>query len=268
MTVSIWLIGTCNVLDTGSAVASPCVVRADAANERTPRPDGPSIALGEISKERPRRCVARDADMFSSIAFFGYSIVMKIDDENNASRRRRLGQKASDRGEYASKEEFASVFESERVGLQKLALLLTANPEAAKQCLIRASRECIASSSVSKEWAVSWTRRMVIRNAISLVVHPGGQSFVGTNDDAGDGLIAFSLDESLAAIATSESIRGLSEIERFVFVICVLERYSIHDCALLLGKSPREVNAVRRRVGSQVGPIDELGNSSRRIAMS
>jgi DNA-directed RNA polymerase specialized sigma24 family protein len=176
-----------------------------------------------------------------------------------------FGRTISEKCEYARKEEFASVFESERAGLQRLALLLTANSEAAKRCLIRAFRECITGSSVSREWVLSWTRRMVIRNAISLVMGPGGQRFVNTNDDAGNGLIAFSPDDSLATIAESESILDLPEFDRFVFVICVLERYSMHDCALLLGRSPREVNEARRRVGNQVGQIDQLSNVSQRF---
>jgi len=160
-----------------------------------------------------------------------------------------FGKTVSERCEYASKEEFASAFECDRVSLQRLALLLTANKDAARRCLILAFRECIASSSVSKEWVLSWTRRMVIRNAISLVMGPVGQPFVNTNDDADKGLIAFSPDDSLGAMATSESILDLPDFDRFVFVVCVLERYSIHDCALLLGKSPGEVNEVRHRVG-------------------
>jgi DNA-directed RNA polymerase specialized sigma24 family protein len=176
-----------------------------------------------------------------------------------------FGRTISEKCEYARKEEFAGVFESERAGLQRLALLLTANSEAAKRCLIRAFRECITGSSVSREWVLSWTRRMVIRNAISLVMGPGGQRFVNTNDDAGNGLIAFSPDDSLATIAESESILDLPEFDRFVFVICVLERYSMHDCALLLGRSPREVNEARRRVGNQVGQIDQLSNVSQRF---
>jgi len=163
-------------------------------------------------------------------------------------RARWTGKSLSERCEYASKEEFGSAFERERASLQTLALMLTANSEAAKRCLIRAFRECIASSSVSKEWVLSWARRMVIRNAISLVMGSGGPSFVNTNDDADNGLIAFSPDIPLSAMATSESILDLPEFERFVFVICVLERYSIQDCALLLGKSPGEVNEVRGRL--------------------
>jgi DNA-directed RNA polymerase specialized sigma24 family protein len=155
----------------------------------------------------------------------------------------------------------------ERPGLQRLALLLTANSQAANRCLISAVRECIATSSVSKEWVLSWTRRVVIRIAINLVMGSGGQSFVNTNDDADDGLVAFFPDDSLDAIAGSESILDLPEFERFVFVICVLERYSIHDCALLLGKSPRDIVEARQRVGNQLGHIDELRNISQHFAM-
>jgi hypothetical protein len=178
-----------------------------------------------------------------------------------------FGKTVSERCEYARKEEFANVFESERVGLRRLALLLTANSEAAKRCLIRAFRECVASSSVSKEWVLGWTRRMVIRKAISLVMGPEGQSFANTNDGADNGSIAFSPDDLLGAIAGSESILDLPEFDRFVFVICVLERYSVHDCALLLGRSPREINEARKRVGNQAGQIDEFSNSSQRFAM-
>jgi DNA-directed RNA polymerase specialized sigma24 family protein len=178
-----------------------------------------------------------------------------------------LGKTVSQKCEYARKEDFVEVFECERAGLQRIALLLTANSHAANQCLIRAFRECIASSSVSKEWVLSWTRRVVIRNAISLVMRPGGQSFVNRNDDADDWPVAFSRQDSLDAIAGSESVLDLPEFERFVFVICVLERYSIHDCALLLGKSPRDIIEARQRVGNQVGHIDELRNISQRFAI-
>jgi DNA-directed RNA polymerase specialized sigma24 family protein len=178
-----------------------------------------------------------------------------------------FGKRVSEGYEYARKEEFVSLFERERVSLQRLSLLLTANSEAAKQCLIRSFRECIASSSVSKEWILSWTRRMIIRNAISLVIGPESQSFVNTNDDADNGLIAFFPDDPLGAIAESESIFDLPEFDRFVFVICVFERYSVQDCALLLGRSPRDINEARQRVGNQVEQIEELSNISRRFAM-
>jgi hypothetical protein len=174
-----------------------------------------------------------------------------------------FGKAVSERCEYAREQEFVNVFECERVGLQRLALLLTANSVTAKRCLNRAFRDCIASSSVSKEWVLSWTRRMVIRNAISLLIGNGNRSFVNKNGHADNEPIAFVPDDSQSAVATPESILNLPEFERFVFVICVLERYSIHDCALLLGKAPRDVKEVRRRVGDQLGEIDGGGSSQR-----
>jgi hypothetical protein len=172
------------------------------------------------------------------------------------------------RCEYASTEEFASAFECERAGLQKLALFLTSNRDAANQCLILAFRECIASGSVSKGWMISWTRRVVIRTAINLVMSPRSQSFVGTDRYADCGVIAFSPDVPLGAIAEPESILDLSEFERFVLVICVVEHYSIHDCALLLGRSPRDIDEARQRVGNHVRQIDELSNRSQHFAIS
>jgi len=180
---------------------------------------------------------------------------------------RRFGKSANERYEYAGRKDFVSLFERERVSLRTLALLLTANSETAKRCLFRSFQECITSSSVSTEWILSWTRRMVIRNAISLIIKPGGHSFVNTSDDADNWLIAFFPDDSLGAVAESESIVDLPEFDRFVFVICVLERYSTQDCALLLGRSPREINEARKRIGIQVEQIEELSLVSRRFAM-
>jgi hypothetical protein len=170
-----------------------------------------------------------------------------------------------ERVEDVRKEEFARVFECERVGLQRLALLLTADSEAARLCLMRSFRECIAGSPVSKEWILRWTRRVVIRNAISLVIGPRDETFVDSNDDADKRLIAFSQDDSLGTNAESESILDLPTFDRCVFVICVLEHYSMYDCALLLGRTPRDVNEARERVGNRVGQANERSDSSIRF---
>jgi DNA-directed RNA polymerase specialized sigma24 family protein len=261
LAISLGLTETCNVLSARSAVASPCAETSHAA-KRT--------AITFIAETAAESVGVRKEPTSGSLSLqFVVTRAVECDTKSygeiNVSRFRWFDKRENDRGRYAGKEEFASLFESERMALQGLALLLTADSGAARRCLIRAFRECIASSSVSKDWVLSWTRRMIIRNAISLVKGLGGQSFVDMNDDADNGLIAFSPDDSLGLSATSESILDLPEFDRFVFVICVLERYSTHDCALLLGKSPGEVNEVRYRVGNQVGQIDEGGKSSQRF---
>lgn len=179
---------------------------------------------------------------------------------------RSFEKRLSRRCKYAREEEFISVFHRERAGLQRLALLLTASSEATEQCLISAFRDCVESRSVVKEWVLSWARRIVIRNAISLVMG-AGQSFVNASNAADSGLIASRKDRPSGAIAEPGEILDLPMFERFVFVICVLERYTIHDCALLLGKSPRDINEARRWACNQVGRMDEPVNNSQRLAM-
>lgn len=159
-----------------------------------------------------------------------------------------FGRTLSERDEYAGKEEFVSLFERERANLWRLAWLLTANSEAAKQCVLRAFRECTASSSVSKDWILTWTRRVVVRNAIRLVMGIDGQSFVNTNDNANDGSIASVPNDWLKEIVEVGSIVDLPQLDRFVFVLCILERYSNQDCALLLGRSLREIIEAQKRV--------------------
>jgi DNA-directed RNA polymerase specialized sigma24 family protein len=182
--------------------------------------------------------------------------------EINVSRFHWFDKRESDRGECASKEEFVSLFEAERMALYRLALLLTANSEAAECCLVLAFRECIANSSVSKEWAFVWARRAVIRNAINVVVQWGEQPFAGMNGSAEGGSIEFSEDGPLGQIANSQPVLALPDLDRLVFVICILERHSIHDCALLLGKPLRDINVARQRAIDQIKQIDESPDSS------
>ncbi len=168
--------------------------------------------------------------------------------------------------ERARLEEFVKVFECERAGLQRLALLLTGNSETVQRCLSCALRDCISSSSVPKDWILRWTRRVIIRNAISLVTNPGRDSLAETSDDTVNGLIAFSYDDSLVATADSDSMFDLPELDRQVYVICFLEHYSMYDCALLLGRSLREVNDARQRVRDYLGQTRELNDIAQRFA--
>lgn len=178
------------------------------------------------------------------------------------NRLRWFDKRESDGGRYASKEEFVRLFESERRALQRLALLLTANSEASERCLVLALRECIANSSVSKDWALTWARRVVIRNAINLIASPGEQPFTELNGNAERGEDVFSEDGSPSPMPNPQPILALPDLDRFVFVICILERHSIHDCALLLGRSLRDINEARQRATDQMKQVYESNNDS------
>ena len=54
---------------------------------------------------------------------------------------------------------------------------------------------------------------------------------------------------------------GLADFERFVFVLCVLERYREHECALLLGCSASEVRDARTRAIEELASSGEVASS-------
>jgi len=145
--------------------------------------------------------------------------------------------------DYATVEDFRRTFTEGMDELYQLSFLLTADHDKAEQCFVAGLEESVTSGRVFKEWARSWARRAIIQNAIrelkprppvaskssSLALHSIGELPRGNQH--------FKLDW----------VFGLADFDRFVFVITVLEHYPDHDCALLLGCSPRQVGEARVR---------------------
>lgn len=59
-----------------------------------------------------------------------------------------------------------------------------------------------------------------------------------------------------AAIA---SVLALGDLERFVYVLSVLERYTDQDCSLLLGRSLQEIEKTRHRALQYLAEVDSEG---------
>ena len=153
----------------------------------------------------------------------------------------------------ATAEDFERLFARQNTDLMRLSLHLTADAEKAETCLILAMRDCCFRSSVSKDRLHSWARRMVMRNAIRLVCG-------APNDVLGESGIDFHLQPSdfqNDALRESLAILTLPDLDRLAFVICILERYSILDCALLLRKAPQEVYDAIVRAIAQVLPFEQ-----------
>jgi DNA-directed RNA polymerase specialized sigma24 family protein len=119
-----------------------------------------------------------------------------------------------------------------------LALALTSDESKAEQCFVAGLGECIEGNAVFKEWARSWSRRVVIKNAIRLILprpdvtfHPPTVCQQKTSRTAAE--------VSLAAVAK------LGPFARFVYVMSVLEGYADRDCATLLGCAPTDVAEAR-----------------------
>jgi hypothetical protein len=144
---------------------------------------------------------------------------------------------------YATIEDFRRIFIEGTDELYQLSFLLTANPGKAERCFVAGLEESVRSNRVFKEWARSWTKRVIIQNAIR-ELRPSPPIVRSSSSVA-----LYSTDEPLNRDQHFELDRvlGLGDFDRFVFVISVLEHYSDQDCAMLLGCSSRQVAEARVR---------------------
>src|SRR5215831_13395524 len=74
--------------------------------------------------------------------------------------------------QYATCADFSRIFAEDMKNLYLLALVLTADSEKAEQCFVSGLDDCITGNQVFREWAGSWARRVVIKNAIRMIA-PG-----------------------------------------------------------------------------------------------
>lgn len=146
--------------------------------------------------------------------------------------------------------------------LYLLAFLLTANPETAEHCFISSLEECMEGIAVNEEWAHSWAKRVVIKNAIRLVsprAHHSGTKVLHRFRQKECEPPERSPDDR-----TLMSVLAIDNFERVVFVMTVLEQLSDRDSALLLGSRPDEIRAARARALNGIA----LGNGGRSIHTS
>lgn len=140
--------------------------------------------------------------------------------------------------QYAMKSDFCAIFRQQTDRLYLLALLLTAAPQKAEECLVGSLGDCIEGNPVFKDWATAWSVRAIVKRAIHMVAplsqekkpQPAVSSFIECTPDAA------------AMIA---AVTHLPAFERFAFVISVLEGYSDRDCAALLNCPASAVAAAR-----------------------
>jgi DNA-directed RNA polymerase specialized sigma24 family protein len=146
---------------------------------------------------------------------------------------------------YATCSDFCSYFLNHLQGLYLLAFLLTGSHAHAEECLGITMEECAAEATVFKGWECTWSRRRFVINATHLVLR-GRCERTGKSDSW----------ELGADSRRRQAISAVTNLEppilRFVFVMCVLERYSVHECALLLERSPREAIRLRIRAFRQL----------------
>src|ERR1700758_2571918 len=155
----------------------------------------------------------------------------------------------------ASREDFYTIFNEDLKGFYQLSLLLTRDPAKAERCFVDGLEDCVTGNRVFREWARSWAKRTIVQNAIRELKPRPSQS----NSPLSGGIFPniYQLSRDPGGHFEIDAVLRLADFDRFVFVMSVLEHYSEHDCALLLGCSTREIREGRARA------LQELTDLSR-----
>ena len=135
--------------------------------------------------------------------------------------------------------DFCRIFASQLNSLYKLALLLTTNHCLAEQCALASLDEALTVNKISKASAESWSKRAIIRNSLRMVCRD-----------------SLEVDISLQPLEGSKhqltdwpfsAVLSLKPLERFVFVLSVLEKLPDWECSQLLGCAFTEIAPARIR---------------------
>lgn len=138
------------------------------------------------------------------------------------------------RADYASRTDFCEILERDLQSLYLLAFLLTGNHEKAEQCFGMTVEEAYKEPTVFKDRARYWVKRSLVKNSVRIVSPMSGKSSerrdlwtLGEHDGSPGGKI--------------NAVTQLPSLERFVFVLSILERYSHWECSVLLTCSTKKV---------------------------
>jgi hypothetical protein len=148
---------------------------------------------------------------------------------------------------YATSDDFHRIFSEEMNRLYLLGLLLTADAGKAERCFVAGIGDSVGGNPVFREWARSWARRTIIQHAIRMI-EPSQQKLTIANP----GPLELGIEPRLGAILK------LDALERFVFVMSMLEGYSDQDCSVLLGCSRQTVVEARTRALEHLATADQI----------
>lgn len=148
---------------------------------------------------------------------------------------------------YATSDDFCRIFSEEMNSLYLLGLMLTADDAKAEECFVAGIGDSVEGNPVFREWAHSWARRTIIQHAIRMI-EPAQEKVPIVNTE----LLRLEIEPRLSAILK------LGALERFVFVMSVLEGYSQQDCSVLLGCSRQTVIDARARALEHLANADQI----------
>ena len=139
--------------------------------------------------------------------------------------------------DYATRSDFCKVFDDHIDDLYTLSFLLTADHQKAEQCFVSGLQDCLQGNAVFREWAQSWAKRVVIKNAIRMI------SPLRNEPETAPGIA----EPASEADGVAGAITSLQPFDRFAYVLSVLEHYADRECSILLDCTVEKVVEARIR---------------------
>ncbi len=156
---------------------------------------------------------------------------------------------ANFRADYAKLADFCEVCERDMKRFYLLAFLLTTNHKEAEQCFASTVEKGCEENSVFKGWIESWIKRGLITKAIHIVFSGSARANEQRN------LWCEGVRESQVSSLVN-AVTSLDDLERFVFVMSILEGYSSRECSLLLKCTTGNIVQLRVRASCKLADFD------------
>ena len=181
-----------------------------------------------------------------------------------------FGRTESRETQFATCKDFQKIFTEEMDSLHLLALMLTADEQKAEQCFVAGLEDSIHGNPVFRQWARSWSKRAIIKNAIKALAPAAAQSDATEANGLKAATAAKSGDAQKDAMLAA--VLELGTFTRFVFVMAVLENYSDRECSALLGSTAQDVvsakaEAIRFMASRQLAAAESKGLRIPRLPM-
>jgi DNA-directed RNA polymerase specialized sigma24 family protein len=168
--------------------------------------------------------------------------------------------------QYATREDFLKIFDEDLNRLYQLSFLLTGDHQKGERCFVAGIEDYANENRVFREWARAWTKRVIVENAIRELKPRRNHS----NSSSLPSVFSHNQQSSSPTRHfDADAVLGLADFERFVFVLCVLERYRENECALLLGCSCSQVREACTRAIEALASIGQVfvsADSVRRLS--
>lgn len=157
---------------------------------------------------------------------------------------------AEDPRRYMTGDEFGDLFRVRMTEFHQLAFLLTANTRLAEECFIAGLDDCMSANCVFQEWAHTWARRAIIKNAVRVLMDDTRHEPCLLADHGSGALVSGNVEFAQSKLG---AVLALPVFDRLVFVLSVLDRYPDGEVASLLDLSIKDVHQARIRALLKVG---------------